>query len=210
LNAVPYCPDRRLPGDSRTVVGPSAASGRPLVLQGTPVQELSLRCQQGLKAVPKGPPAQTLNRRFTRRHRPIFALRGTTCRAYRSRRAARAGPEHAGAVTGLLGAPSLCREGSGEREATAGHSDVHRRPTRCSEGARCDGVQGRGRQVQSERRRLRSWLRGCRLVERGPATLLRVRRHQDGGKEPLLRRSAGPPQRLFSPSRAAALHHGRW
>ena len=36
-------------------MGPSAASGQPLILQGTPVQELFLRCQVGLKAVPKGP-----------------------------------------------------------------------------------------------------------------------------------------------------------
>jgi len=55
LNAVPYCPDRRLPGDSRTAAGPSAPSGQPLVLQGTPVQELFLGFQVGLKAVPKGP-----------------------------------------------------------------------------------------------------------------------------------------------------------
>ncbi len=56
LNAVPYCPDRRLPGDSGIVLRPSAAAGQPLVHQGTPVQELVLGCQVGLKAVPKGPP----------------------------------------------------------------------------------------------------------------------------------------------------------
>jgi hypothetical protein len=55
LNAVPYCPDRRLPGDSGIVLRPSVAAGQPLVHQGTPVQELVLGCQVGLKAVPKGP-----------------------------------------------------------------------------------------------------------------------------------------------------------
>ena len=59
LNAVPYCSDRQLPGDSRTVVGPSAASDQPLVQQGTPVQKLFLGFQVGLKAVPKGPPLLT-------------------------------------------------------------------------------------------------------------------------------------------------------
>ncbi len=53
----PYCPDRRLLGDSRTVLRPSAASGKPLVQQGTPVQQPILRCLEGLKAVPKGPPS---------------------------------------------------------------------------------------------------------------------------------------------------------
>lgn len=61
MNAVPYCPDRRLPGASRTVLRPFAASGPRLDQKGTPVQELFLERQRGLKAVPKGPPTLTGN-----------------------------------------------------------------------------------------------------------------------------------------------------
>jgi hypothetical protein len=53
LKAVPYRSDRRLPGDSRTVLGPSEPSCQPLQSRVTPVQRLSPGSQEGLKPSPK-------------------------------------------------------------------------------------------------------------------------------------------------------------
>ncbi len=59
LKAVPYYPDRRLPGDSRTVLRPCGTFGQPPHLQGTPGQKRVLACLEGMKVVTKGPPDQS-------------------------------------------------------------------------------------------------------------------------------------------------------